>query len=107
MPQVLPKRSGAGTRAPRFALLNNDGKKHPLENGFAVTAFVLGLGALVLGFVPPTHFFGAIAGVVGLPLALYSQLISATTGERWLNVIGMVASFVGLGFALRHGGFIP
>jgi hypothetical protein len=85
--------------------LNTDGERHPLENSLAVAAISLGLCALVLGFIPATHFFGAVAGVIGLPLALYSQMISATTGERWLNVVGMVASFVGAAFALRHGGF--
>jgi hypothetical protein len=59
----------------------------------------------VLGNIPSAHFFGALAGVIGLPVALYSQLVSATTGERWLNVIGMVGSFVGAAFALSHGGF--
>ncbi|GLW64605.1 hypothetical protein Arub01_28490 [Actinomadura rubrobrunea] len=85
--------------------LNTDGQRHPVENALAVSAITIGLIALVLGFIPATHFFGAVAGVIGLPLALYSQLISATTGERWLNVIGMVTSFVGAAFALRHGGF--
>ncbi|GAA2618274.1 hypothetical protein SMC26_05295 [Actinomadura fulvescens] len=87
--------------------LNTDGERHPIENSLAVAAIVIGLVALILGFIPATHFFGAIAGVIGLPLALYSQMISATTGERWLNVVGMVASFVGTAFALRHGGFTP
>ncbi|GAA1577880.1 hypothetical protein GCM10009678_70740 [Actinomadura kijaniata] len=80
-------------------------ERHGREDAMAVTALVIGLTALVLGFVPATHFFGAVAGVVGLPLALYSQMMSATTNERWMNVIGMVASFVGAAFALRHGGF--
>ncbi|WP_395111408.1 hypothetical protein [Actinomadura sp. SCN-SB] len=85
--------------------LNTDGERHPVENSLAVASLIIGLTALVLGFIPPTHFFGALAGVIGLPLALYSQLISATTGERWLNVIGMVSSFLGAAFAVSHGGF--
>jgi hypothetical protein len=93
-----------GKKRPTITL-NTDGERHPLENSLAVAAITIGLSALVLGFIPATHFFGAVAGVLGLPLALYSQLISATTGERWLNVVGMVASFVGAAFALRHGGF--
>lgn len=99
MPQVLRNR-------PHIALLNTDGEHHPLENSLALSAFTLGIAALILGlFVPEAHLFGAVAGVIGFPLALYSQLISATTGERWFNVIGMVGSFVGAGLALRHGGF--
>ncbi|MDL4773441.1 MULTISPECIES: hypothetical protein [Thermomonosporaceae] len=80
-------------------------RRHPLESALSVVAITVGLLALILGAIPPTHFFGAVAGVIGLPIALYSQMVSATTNERWLNVIGMVASFVGTGFALRHGGF--
>jgi hypothetical protein len=86
-------------------ILNTDGERHPVENSLAVASITIGVIALVLGVLPPTHFFGSLAGVIGLPLALYSQLVSATTGERWLNVIGMVCSFVGAGFALSHGGF--
>ncbi|MFF5262552.1 hypothetical protein ACFY4C_26755 [Actinomadura viridis] len=94
----------AGKKRPAFTL-NTDGERHPVENSLAVAALTIGLCALVLGFIPPAHFFGMLAGVIGLPLALYSQLVSATTGERWLNVVGMVASFVGAGFAVSHGGF--
>ncbi|XVQ10963.1 hypothetical protein ACQP1W_52160 [Spirillospora sp. CA-255316] len=85
--------------------LNTDGERHPVENSLAVASITIGLIALVLGFIPATHFFGALAGVIGLPLALYSQMVSATTGERWLNVVGMVAAFIGAAFALSHGGF--
>jgi hypothetical protein len=99
MPQEV-----AGKRRSAISL-NTDGERHPLENSLAVAAICIGLAALVLGFIPATHFFGAVAGVIGLPLALYSQMISATTGERWLNVVGMVGSFVGAGFAISHGGF--
>ncbi|MFB4316396.1 hypothetical protein [Actinomadura sp. 21ATH] len=98
--------SQEATGKKRSALtLNTDGERHPVENSLAVTAITLGLVALVLGFIPATHFFGALAGTIGLPVALYSQLVSATTGERWLNVVGMVTSFVGAAFALSHGGF--
>ena len=97
-------RQAAG-RKRRALTLNTDGERHPVENALAVASITIGLIALVLGFIPPAHFFGALAGVIGLPLALYSQMISATTGERWLNVIGMVASFLGAAFAVSHGGF--
>ncbi|MBW8487038.1 hypothetical protein [Actinomadura parmotrematis] len=80
-------------------------ERRPLLRTLAPAAIVLGLAALVLGFIPPTHLLGAIAGVVGLPLSLYSQLVSTSTNERWLNVVGMVGSFVGLAFAVSHGGF--
>lgn len=88
-------------------LLNNDGERHPMENSLAVIVVVLGLVAVTLGLVVRTHMFGAIVGLIGFPLALYSQMISATIGERWLNIIGMIGAFVGLGLSLAHGGFTP
>ncbi|MBO2453566.1 hypothetical protein J4573_41205 [Actinomadura barringtoniae] len=100
----MPPQEVAGKRRSAISL-NTDGERHPVENSLAVAAICIGLAALVLGFIPATHFFGALAGVIGLPLALYSQMVSATTGERWLNVVGMVGSFVGAGFAISHGGF--
>ena len=80
-------------------------ESHRLQDVMAVAAVTIGIAALVLGWIPATHFPGAVLGVIGLPVALYSQMISATTNERWLNVIGMITSFVGAGFALSNGGF--
>lgn len=81
-------------------------ESHRLQDVLAVLAFTLGVAALVLGGgIPAAHFVGLLVGIIGLPLALVSQMISATTNERWLNVIGMVGSFVGAGFAISHGGF--
>ncbi|MFA1540205.1 hypothetical protein [Actinomadura monticuli] len=80
-------------------------ESHRYQDVLAVAAVTIGIAALILGWIPATHFPGAVLGVIGLPVALYSQMISATTNERWLNVIGMVASFIGAGFALSNGGF--
>jgi hypothetical protein len=92
-------------RRPRVALLNTDGERHPKENSLAVVAFVLGIASFALGLVVAAHLPAAVLGVVGFPIALYSQMVSATTGQRWLNVIGMIGSFVGLALAIAHGGF--
>ncbi|WP_019631629.1 hypothetical protein [Actinomadura atramentaria] len=89
----------AGSRAAEYRRIT---ARH---NAIAGIALVVGLAALVLGFVSATHFAGLVLGIIGLPVALYNQMMSVTTGQRWLNVIGMVGSFVGAGFALRHGGF--
>ncbi|HEY7486412.1 MAG TPA: hypothetical protein VH912_18255 [Streptosporangiaceae bacterium] len=96
MPQVA--------RRPHVTL-NTDGERHPKENLLAIVSFVLGMIAFVLGFIVTAHLPAAIIGIIGFPIALYSQMISVTTGERWLNVIGMIGAFVGLGLALAHGGF--
>ncbi|HEY8481105.1 MAG TPA: hypothetical protein VIL71_14865 [Spirillospora sp.] len=80
-------------------------ESHRLQDWLAVASVTIGVAALIMGWIETTHLPGAIAGLIGLPLALYSQMISATTNERWLNVIGMVTSFLGLAFALSNGGF--
>jgi hypothetical protein len=97
MPQVA--------RRPRVMLLNNDGERHPMENSLAVISFVLGVAAFALGLLVAAHLPASIIGVVGFPIALFSQMVSATTGQRWLNVIGMIGSFIGLALAIAHGGF--
>ncbi|MCW2890305.1 MAG: hypothetical protein QOE54_1137 [Streptosporangiaceae bacterium] len=98
MPQVLHN---------QHLTLNTDGERHPRENSLAVAAVIFGIAAFVLGFIVDAHMLAAIIGVLGFPLGLYSQMVSATTGERWLNVVGMIGSAVGLALALAHGGFTP
>lgn len=90
-----------------IALLNSDGRSHPRENRLAVVAVIIGMMAITLGLIVETHLFGAIAGLIGFPIALYSQMLSCTIGERWLNIVGMIGSFVGLALSLAHGGFTP
>lgn len=94
--------AGAPERAVRA---QSEAEPHRRKDVLAVAAVTIGIVALILGWIPAAHFAGALLGVIGLPVALYSQMVSATTNERWLNVIGMVASFIGAGFALSHGGF--
>jgi hypothetical protein len=97
MPQVA--------RRPRITLLNNDGERHPKENSLAVISFLLGVAAFGLGLIVAAHLPASIIGIIGFPIALYSQMVSATTGQRWLNVIGMIGSFIGLALAIANGGF--
>lgn len=87
--------------------LNTDGKRHPRENSLAMAVIIFGMTAFILGFIVKAHLFASIFGVIGFPLGLYSQMTSETTGERWLNVIGMISAFVGLALGLAHGGFRP
>ncbi|MCP9952226.1 MULTISPECIES: hypothetical protein [Actinomadura] len=90
---------------PSAARAQAESQPHRMQDVLALASVTVGLAALVLGWIPETHFFGAVLGTIGLPLALYSQMVSATTNERWLNVIGMIAAFIGAGFALSNGGF--
>lgn len=114
MPHVLPPPIGPPVR---HLTLNTDGKPHPLENLLAGVTFVLGVVAFLLGLSTGLHAIGLVGadlhvpasgvGVVGTVVGLYAQLVSATTPERWLIVIGIGGAFVGGALGLAHGGFIP
>jgi len=84
--------------------LNTDGRRHPRENIFTVSTLVLGALSLILAAVS-VHSLGVGAGLAGMVIGAYAQLISATTAERWLIVFGAGASFVGFGLNLANGGF--
>jgi hypothetical protein len=85
--------------------LNNDGKRHPLENSLAVFTLVTGLITFAVGWVVSLHALASILGIVSLLVGLYAQLISATRAERVIIVTGLVAAFVGTALGFAHGGF--
>jgi hypothetical protein len=84
--------------------LNTDGRSHPAQNTLAVLAAVFAIVSAVSAWYPSTHMLGAWTGAAGLATGLWSQMISATTAERWINVSAMIVSGVGLLFGLGHGG---
>jgi hypothetical protein len=90
MPHVLPRRH----------------RTHQRENSLAAITLVAGLVALGFGVVHAGHFIAVCLGIVTVLFGLYSQLVSATTSERWVNVIGIGLAFLGLGLGLSHGGFM-
>ena len=92
------------SRARQFTL-NSDGKHHPLLNAAAAYTVVAGLVALVTGFMTGQHVVATILGVTGMGVGLGAQMVSATREERMLIVVGVVASFVGMGLGFAHGGF--
>jgi len=87
--------------------LNSDGRRHPLENVLSVCTILCGLAALVTGIIPSAHPIASWLGVFGFFGGLYSQYVSATRPERALNIVGIVASFVGVALGIRNGGFFP
>jgi hypothetical protein len=89
MPHVLPKQRSA----------------HPREASLALITIIGGLIALACGTVHSAHFIAVCVGIATVLFGFYSQLVSATTGERWINVIGIGMGFIGLGLGLSHGGF--
>jgi hypothetical protein len=84
--------------------LNTDGRPHPTANTLALLAACFAVISAVSAWYPSTHLLGAWAGAAGLATGLFSQMVSATTAERWINVSAMVVSGVGLLFGLAHGG---
>lgn len=90
-----------------FRLLNTGGGRHPVENALAVTTLVLGLVAFVSGLIVAAHVVASWTGALGFGVGLIAQYVSATTAERSVIVVGIVASFVGAVLGIAHGGFVP
>ncbi|MBU7597772.1 hypothetical protein JGS22_009100 [Streptomyces sp. P38-E01] len=90
--------------SPLGRVLNSDGRAHPAANAFAAAAAVLGLVALATAFFPGLHLIASWSGLLGVGAGLWGQMISSTTGERFLSVLGLGASAVGLYIGIAHGG---
>ncbi|RMI42153.1 hypothetical protein [Streptomyces triticirhizae] len=89
------------------SLLNTDGRAHPRENALASITLLLGLIAAITSIFSGLHVISSWTGLAGLLIGAVSQLISATTGQRFVTVIGMGAAGVGLYLGLSHGGLFP
>lgn len=92
-------------RQSRFTL-NTDGEPHPLENTLAIMTLVGGLVSAILAINPAWHVPGAWAGAAALVIGAVAQMVSATTAQRWVVVIGWVLAFVGTIVNVGHGGFV-
>ena len=97
MPEAVKSR-------PRLTL-NSDGEPHPVENALTIFTFAGGLVAFAIGFVVSLHAIGTVLGLVVFLVGLYAQMVSNTREQRVLIMAGMIASFVGLGLSIAHGGF--
>jgi hypothetical protein len=89
----------------RSVLSRHHRKEHGRETSLAAITLAGGLVAFVAGIIYAGHFVAVCVGIVSVLFGLYSQLVSATTRERWVNVIGIGLAFVGVGLGLAHGGF--
>lgn len=84
--------------------LASDRRAHPLPLTLAVTTLLLGALAALTAFFPGLHVVSFWAGLAGLLTGAWGQMISATTGERFLLVTGAVAAGFGGLMGLAHGG---
>jgi hypothetical protein len=75
-----------------------------LSAGAAYTVLA-GLTSVVLGLLDTASTAGAILGVTGFIIGIIAQMLSVTRAERMFIVVGITASFVGMGLGIAHGGF--
>jgi len=92
------------SRARRFTL-NTDGKRHPVLNAATAYTAIAGLIAIVTGVIVGDHLIATVVGLSGFAVGMFAQMLSATREERVFIVFGIVASFVGMGLGIAHGGF--
>lgn len=92
------------SRSQLSSVINSDGRSHPKENAFALTALVLGLIAFTTCFFPSLHLIASWVGLVGVFVAGWALMISATTGERFLAMLGLGGAGVGFYMGVAHGG---
>lgn len=84
--------------------LNTDGHPHPRENTLVGLTVLFALLAIVSAFFDSLHIMSSWTGLAGVVTGLWGQFISVTTAERFVLVIALVASALGLGIGLAHGG---
>ncbi|MFC5719780.1 hypothetical protein ACFP1Z_06250 [Streptomyces gamaensis] len=93
-----------GPRALISAALNSDGKPHPIENTFVALTIALGAVAFITSAFSNLHLLTSWTGLAGILTGAWGQYISATTGERFLLIIGLGAAAVGFFLGMAHGG---
>jgi hypothetical protein len=94
----------SSSRARHFTL-NTDGKRHPVLNAATAYTCVAGIISVVTGVIVGDHLIATVLGITGFGVGILAQMASATREERIFIVFGIVASFVGMGLGIAHGGF--
>jgi uncharacterized membrane protein YgaE (UPF0421/DUF939 family) len=89
-----------------LSALINDGKAHPVENSLTLLTLALGLVAAITAAWEGLNVISSCTGLVGVLTGAWGQFISATTGERFVLIIGLGAAAFGLYLGLAHGGFV-
>jgi hypothetical protein len=74
-----------------------------LDHTLATATVVLGVVGLLLVAVDLATA-GTLFGVVGMGVGLWAQMISRTRGERWVDMVGLLLSFLAVAFGAADGG---
>ncbi|MEU6080308.1 hypothetical protein [Streptomyces sp. NPDC047108] len=99
-----PVRQHHGPLSAVSSVLNSDGKAHPVENSLVVATVVLGVVAFVTAQFSSLHLIASWTGLVGVLTGAWGQMISATTSERFLLIVGLGAAAVGFYLGMSRGG---
>ncbi len=69
------------------------------RKGFAITSFVLGLGALATGWIPFVFVLGAVSGIVAIVLGIVAlrRIARSQAGGRSFAIIGILLSVLAFG----------
>jgi hypothetical protein len=89
----------------RRLTLNSDVRQRPMLIAGAAYTVLGGVTSIVLGLLDTASTAGAILGVTGFVIGMIAQMLSVTRAERMFIVVGITASFVGMGLGIAHGGF--
>lgn len=99
MGQAIPRR-----RHNPLARLGHDRRAHPRRHALALVTLLLGALAALAALSPGLHLVGSWAGLLALLVGAATYMVSATTAERFLLVLGCGAAGFGLLMGMAHGG---
>jgi hypothetical protein len=97
MAQVARGQQGIG-------LFASDGRAHRLQDVLMGVTLVLGAVALITSFFHSLHLLSSWTGLVGIVTGAWGQMVSETTRERFLVILGLGAAGLGFFLAMAHGG---
>jgi hypothetical protein len=104
MAQPVRQHHGPRPFSALSSVLNSDGRAHPVENGFVAAALLLGAVAFISAQFHHLNVLSSWTGLLGIIAGAWGQMISATTGERFLLIIGLGFSGFGFYLGMAHGG---
>ncbi|KUJ67911.1 hypothetical protein ACZ90_23630 [Streptomyces albus subsp. albus] len=87
-----------------LSLLDSDGKPHPVEDSFVGVTLLLGVLSFITAQFDNLHLLSSWSGLVGIITGAWGQMISVTTGQRFVLVIGMGGAAFGFYLGMANGG---